>query len=163
MIRIRTAAVAVTLVSAVGFLGAGPYMVYRGFDGRAQVRSELKAEHIVTPEDASRPNVAVVDGPTAQVQANVIKKHTLEATGGKSYAQLGRTDPARTTAFQGDMLRTALLSSVLAWNVANLVIGLGLLVTVLGFIALFVGLVIRKPQTLLLTAAPESLREPVTA
>lgn len=157
MIRIRTAAATVTLISAAGFLGAGPYMAYRGVDARSQVRAELTAEHIVTPDDASRPNVAVVDGPTAQVQADIIKKHSLETTGGKTYAQLERTDPARQTAFTADMLRTALLSSVLAWNVANLVIGLGVLVTVLGFIALFVGLVIRKPETVLLGTAPQTV------
>jgi small-conductance mechanosensitive channel len=152
MIRIRTAAAVVTLTASGAFFIGGPYMVYRGFDARSQVRAELKAEHIVTPEDASKPGIAVVDGPSAVVQANIIKKHTLETTGGKSYAQLDRTDPARTTAFQGDMLRTALLSSALAWNVANLVIGLGVLVTGLGVVALLVGLAIRKPEQLLLTA-----------
>ncbi|MDQ1713089.1 MAG: hypothetical protein QOE45_2539 [Frankiaceae bacterium] len=162
MIRIRTAAATVAIVAGAAFLIGGPYMAYRGFDGRSQVRAELKAEHIVTPEDASRPNVAVVDGPTAQVQADIIKVHALKASGGKTYAQLARTDPARETVFQGDMLRTALLSSVLAWNVANLVIGLGVLVTGLGVVALLVGLAIRKPEQLLLTAL-EGVREPVTA
>ncbi|MDQ1711149.1 MAG: hypothetical protein QOE45_599 [Frankiaceae bacterium] len=155
MTRIRTVATTVTLLAAIAFLIGGPYMVYRGFDGRAQVRAELRAEHIVTPPDASRPNVAVVDGPTAKVQADVIKKHTLETTGGKSYAQLGRTDPNRTTAFQGDMLRTALLSSSLAWNVANLVIGLGVLVFGLGIVAAFLGLAIRKPDQLVYQAPAE--------
>jgi hypothetical protein len=159
MIRIRTAAAIVTLSTAGAFAVAGPYMVYRGFDGRSQVRSELKAEHITTPADASRPNVAVVDGPTAQVQADIIKTHTLEATGGKSYAQLDREDPARATAFQGDMLRTALLSSVLAWNVANLVIGLGVLVTGLAVVALFVGLAIRKRNETLVFTAPARTEE----
>jgi hypothetical protein len=151
MIRIRTAAAAVAVVAGAAFLIGGPYMVYRGMDGRSQVRAELTAEHIVTPEDASRPNIAVVDGPSAKVQAAVIKKHTLATTGGKSYSQLERTDPARTTAFQGDMLRTALLSSALAWDIANLVIGLGVLVSGLGLVSLLVGVAIRKPEQLLLT------------
>jgi hypothetical protein len=163
MTRIRTATAAITIAAGAAFLFAGPYMVYRGFDGRAQVRAELKAEHIVTPPDASKPGIAVVDGPSALVQAKIIRHHTLTATGGKSYAQLDRTDPARATAFQGDMLRTALLSSALAWNVANLVIGLGALVFVLGLVLLAVGYVIRKPDQVLISTAPESLREPVTA
>jgi hypothetical protein len=162
MIRIRTVAAAVTVAAGVAFLIGGPYMVSRGFDGRSQVRAELKAEHIVTPEDASRPGIAVVDGPSAVVQANIIKKHSLEASGGKPYAQLERTDPARATVFQGDMLRTALLSSSLAWNVANLVIGLGVLVTGLGVVALLVGLVLRKPEQLLLTANAD-MKEAVDA
>jgi hypothetical protein len=156
MIRIRTIAATVTLGAAAAFFVAGPYMVYRGLDARSQVRAELKAEHIVTPEDASKPNVAVVDGPTAMVQADVIRKHALESTGGKTYAQLGRTDPARQTAFNAAALRTALMSASLAWEVANLVIGLGVLVFALGVILLAVGLVIRKPEdTVYLAAAPE--------
>ena len=161
MTRIRTIAATITLGAAAAFFVAGPYMVYRGFDARDQVATQLKAEHIVTPEDASKPNVAVVDGPTAMVQADIINKHALESTGGKSYAQLERTDPARQTAFNAAALRTALMSGALAWEVANLVIGLGVLVFFLGVILLAVGLLIRKPeQVLVVSQTPE--REAVT-
>lgn len=145
MTRIRTIASIVTLGAAAAFFVAGPYMVYRGVDAKNQVRAELEAQYIVTPDDASKPNVPVVDAETAQVQADIINKHALEATGGKTFAQLERTDPRRATAFQADMLRTALLTSVLAWNVANLVVGLGFLVFALGLICLTVGLAIRRP------------------
>ncbi|HEU0131166.1 MAG TPA: hypothetical protein VFQ85_09275 [Mycobacteriales bacterium] len=161
MTRIRTIAATVTLGAAATFFVAGPYMVYRGVDARSQVRAELTAQHIVTTPDSADPGKQVTDAHTAQVQADVIEKHMMEATGGKTFAQLDRTDPVRQTAFQGDMLRTALLSSVLAWNVANLVIGLGALVFALGLVCLVVGLAIRKPQQVLITAAPESLREPI--
>jgi hypothetical protein len=161
MTRIRTIAATITLGAAAAFFVAGPYMVYRGVDARHEVTAQLKAEHITTPEDASRPNVAVVDGPTAMVQADIIQHHALTATKGKSYAQLDREDPLRATAFQASALRGALMSSALAWEVANLVIGLGVLVFGLGIILLAVGLVIRKPEQVLLSAAPESLREPV--
>lgn len=159
MIGIRKTATIATLTAAAAFFAAGPYMVYRGIDARQQVTAELKAEHIVTPEDASRPNVAVVDGPTAQVQADIIQKHMLESTGGKTYAQLERTDPARQVAFQGATLRSALMSSVLAWNVANLVIGLGALVFGLGFICLLVGLALRKPETVIYAPAAQTVPE----
>ena len=162
MTRIRTIAATVTLGAAAAFFVAGPYMVYRGFDAREQVATQLKAEHIITPEDASRPNVAVVDGPTAMVQADIIQKHALEATGGKTYAQLDREDPTRTTAFNAAALRSALMSSVLAWEVANLVIGLGVLVFFLGVILLAVGLVIRKPEQVLISTAPSIEREALT-
>lgn len=156
MTRIRTIAATVTLGAAAAFFVAGPYMVYRGLDARDQVSAQLKAEHIVTPEDASKPNVAVVDGPTAMVQADIIQKHALESTKGKSYAQLDREDPARQTAFNAAALRTSLMSASLAWEVANLVIGLGVLVFGLGVILLAVGLVIRKPEeTVLMAAAPQ--------
>lgn len=159
-IRIRTAVAAITLTTGAAFLIGGPYMVYRGFDGRAQVTAQLKAEHVTTPPDASRPNVAVVDGPTAQVQADIIQHHALAATGGKTYAQMDREDPNRAVAFQASALRAALLSSVLAWNIANLVIGLGVLVTVLGLVLALVGFVLRRPEQLVLSTAP--LREAVT-
>ncbi|HWL35576.1 MAG TPA: hypothetical protein VNQ77_05230 [Frankiaceae bacterium] len=156
MTRIRTIAATVTLGAAAAFFVAGPYMVYRGLDARDQVATHLKAEHIVTPEDASKPNVAVVDGPTAMVQADIIQKHALESTKGKAYAQMDREDPARQTAFNAAALRGALMSSALAWEVANLVIGLGVLVFGLGVILLAVGLVIRKPEeTVLMAPAPE--------
>ncbi|HWL38170.1 MAG TPA: hypothetical protein VNQ77_18425, partial [Frankiaceae bacterium] len=149
MTRIRTIAATITIGAAAAFFVAGPYMVYRGLDARAEVTAQLKAEHIVTPEDASKPNVAVVDGPTAMVQADIIQKHALEATKGKAYAQMDREDPARQTAFNAATLRGALMSSALAWEVANLVIGLGVLVFGLGVILLAVGLVIRKPEEVL--------------
>lgn len=156
MTRTRTIAATVTLGAAAAFFVAGPYMVYRGIDARHEVSAQLKAEHIVTPEDASRPNVAVVDGPTAMVQADIIQKHAMESTKGKSYAQLDRTDPARQTALTAASLRSALMSSALAWEVANLVIGLGVLVFGLGVILLAVGLVIRKPdETVLFAAVPQ--------
>lgn len=161
MTRIRTIATIATLGAAAAFFVAGPYMVYRGFDARDQVATQLKAEHIVTPEDASKPNIAVVDGPSAMVQADIINKHALESTGGKTYAQMDREDPGRQVAFNASALRSALMSSALAWEVANLVIGLGALVTFLGFILLAVGLVIRKPEQILV-AAPAETREVVT-
>lgn len=161
MTRIRTIAATVTLGAAAAFFVAGPYMVYRGVDARNQVAAELRAENIVTPEDASRPNVRVEDGPTAVVQAEIIEKHALEATGGKTYAQLDREDPRRAVALSGANLRAALMSSALAWETANLVIGLGALVFGLGLVFLPIGLVIRKPEQLVLTTAPEALREPV--
>lgn len=163
MTRIRTLAATVTLGAAAAFLVAGPYLAYRGVDARNEVAAQLEAEHITTPEDASRPNTPVVDGPTAIVQAEIIQQHAMEATGGKTYAQLDREDPLRQVAFNASSLRAALYSSALAWEVANLVIGLGALVSGLGIVLLAVGLVIRKPEEqVLLAPAPETVRESVT-
>jgi hypothetical protein len=163
MTRIRTIAATVTLGAAAAFFVAGPYMVYRGVDARNQVAAELRSEHIITPDDASKPNVLVKDGPTAVVQAEIIKKHALAATDGKTYAQLDREDPRRQVALSGANLRAALMSSALAWETANLVIGLGAMLFGLAFVFLAIGLVIRKPEQVLLAAAPEVLREPVTS
>jgi hypothetical protein len=120
------------IVLGVVFLGAGLYTVNRGFDAKDQVRDELQAQDITTPEDAAVPNVKVTDAQSAKVMADIIEKHALEATGGKTYAQLDREDPRRETAFNAASLRTSLYTSIMAFNVADLVVGIGALILVLG-------------------------------
>jgi hypothetical protein len=56
----------------------------------------------------------------------------MTQTGGKTYAELGRDDPLRTTYLQSVTLRTALMESYLAFKVADLVMGMGLIVALLG-------------------------------
>lgn len=141
--RARTAW-AILMIAAIGFVAAGSYAVYRGFDARDQVREQLVGEQITTPDDASIPGVLVNDDVTAMAQADVIQKHALEATEGKTYAQLDREDPARETAFRASTLRTSLMSAALAWNVANLVIGFGAFAAAIG-ILIVVGLFLIRP------------------
>jgi hypothetical protein len=139
------------------FVGAGIYTAYRGFDAKDTVKQELVAQNITTPEDASMPNVQVTDAATAESMARIINHHALDASGGKTYAELGRylaadgksdtndaaaalkgadgkpvANPVRNTAFQASALETSLWSSVLAFNVADLVVGLGAMIVVLG-------------------------------
>ena len=138
------------------FLAAGAYTVVRGYDAKSQVRAELLAQDITTTPDASIPNVKVQDAATAKSMAEIIDHHAREATGGKTYSEMGRylatdgTDtsdeslavkddkgnpvpnPLRNVAFQASALRTSLYTSVMAFNVADLVIGLGLMIVVLG-------------------------------
>src|SRR3954463_15053961 len=61
-----------------------------GFQGRDQVRTELAREQIVGTPDSTIPNQLVNTGSEAQAFAKVMRKHTLEATGGQTYAQMGR-------------------------------------------------------------------------
>lgn len=130
----QSAAWLILMAAALGFVAAGCYTVARGWDARNQVGAQLAAEHITTAADSALPNRPVVDGPTAKVEADVIRTHMLKATGGKTYAQLDREDPLRTVAFQGSMLRTSLLSATLAWNVASLAIGFGAFVAGVGLL-----------------------------
>jgi hypothetical protein len=120
------------VVLGVVFLGAGFYTMNRGFDAKSEVRAELVAQDIVTPEDASIPNKQVVDVATARSMADIIEKHALEATGGKTYAQMDREDPNRQTAATAANLRTSLYTSIMAFNVADLVVGIGVLILALG-------------------------------
>jgi hypothetical protein len=144
------------MVLGLVFLGAGAYTVNRGFDARDQVRTELVAQRITTPEDASIPNARVDSAGTASSMAAIIGHHADEATGGKTYSELGRflaktggdtndeaaavkgadgkpvANPVRNTAFQASALRTSLYTSVMAFNVAQLVVGLGAMMLALG-------------------------------
>jgi hypothetical protein len=70
---------------AVG-LGA----VYMGIDGRSMVRSDLAREQIVGTPDSTIPGQKIDTGSEANAFATVMRKHTLEATGGQTYAQMGR-------------------------------------------------------------------------
>lgn len=135
----------VLLVASAGFVAAGSYTVVRGWDARNQVRDQLLEQQIVTPEDASIPNAPVDDAATAMAQADIIQKHALAATGGKTYAEMDREDPARQTAFTASALRTSLLSAVLAFNVANLAMGFGLFVAGIGMLLGFV-LILLRPK-----------------
>jgi len=64
--------------------------LYMGIDGRSMVRSDLAREQIVGTPDSSIPNQKVDTGSEAKAFAAVMRKHTLEATGGQTYAQMGR-------------------------------------------------------------------------
>jgi len=147
----------VLMLMGVVFMSAGAYTVYRGFDAKHEVKQELVAQNITTPADASIPNAAVNDARSAESMARIINHHALESTGGKTYSELGRylaadgksdtndakaalkgadgnpvANPARNTAFQASSLQTSLWSSVMAFNLSDLVVGLGFMIVVLG-------------------------------
>ena len=149
------------MILGLVFVVAGGYTAYRGFNAKDLVRDELIAQKIVTPEDASIPNAVVDDPATAKSMADIIDHHSLEATGGKTYSELDRTDPTRTTAFQASALRTSLYTSVMAFNVADLVIGLGLMIAVLG--VAFIGLGVALEGLVLPSLARRVHVQPVVA
>lgn len=91
------------------------------------VQDQLVAEKITVAEDADFLAGDEVDGPfSAYAQAQVINKHALEATGGKTYAELDQDDPVREVAMSASFLRASLFTSVVAFGVAAMAIGLGL-------------------------------------
>ncbi|GBD86089.1 hypothetical protein BMS3Abin02_02514 [bacterium BMS3Abin02] len=101
------------------------------------VRSALADEHITVSKDAASFGGKSVTGPlTAYAQAEIIKEHALKATGGKTYAQLDREDPVRQTAMTASFLRASLFTSVVAFGVAAMAIGLGLVLILIGFVVL---------------------------
>jgi ABC-type sugar transport system permease subunit len=97
------------------------------------VSSQLADENITVSDDAGRFAGEPVDGPfTAYEQANVINKHALEATGGKTYAELDSDDPLRQTAMTASFLRASLFTSVVAFGLAAMAFGVGLALALLG-------------------------------
>src|SRR4051794_12153280 len=148
-----------------------------GFQGRDQVRTELAREQIVGTPDSTIPNQLVNTGSEAQAFAKVMRKHTLEATAGKTYAQMPRfattdgkgtndpkaaitnpnsgqpTDnPARNIWVTETALTTALNTAYFAESTATFVIimGIAMLLTGVGFLIL----------TLRVLRGPAEAREP---
>ena len=98
------------------------------------VADQLAAENITVSEDADFLAGSDVNGPfAAYAQAQVINQHALEETGGKTYAELERDDPARQTAMQASFLRSSLFTSVVAFGVAALATVLGVLLVLIGW------------------------------
>ena len=58
--------------------------------------------------------------------------HALDATGGKTYAELDREDPARETVMTGSFLRASLFTSVVSFGIVAMAMGLGALFGLIG-------------------------------
>jgi hypothetical protein len=121
------------IVAVVSFV-AGGIMIGLGLITWFVVQRELSDEEIVVSDDAENFAGEEVEGPfTAYAQAQVIKDHALEAGGGQTYAQLPQDDPARDTVMNASFLRSSLFTSVVAFGVAALVVGLGVMFILFGF------------------------------
>ncbi len=115
-------------------LVAGAVMIVAGTVTWFTVRSQLVAENIIIPDDAKAFQGNQVNGPIdAYIQADIINHHALEASGGKTYAELDREDPLRETVMNGSFLRTSLFSSVIAFGVAFFAGGMGILQLLIGW------------------------------
>lgn len=113
---------------------AGVVLAVTGIFTWFNVSSHLSDESITVSPDASSFAGQTVNNPwTAYAEAEVIQKHALEATGGKTYAQLDREDPLRATAQAASFLRASLFTSVVAFGVALMAIGLGIVLFLIGF------------------------------
>jgi hypothetical protein len=155
-----------------------------GIGGRDRVRTELAREQIVGTPDSTIPNQLVNTGSEAQAFAKVMRKHTLEATGGKIYAQMPRfadasgkgtndakaatknpktgqplDNPARNIWITETALTTALNTAYFAESAATFVIvmGIALLLTGIGFLVLTLR-VLYQPS-----AVKKSRRRPAAA
>ena len=161
------AASAVLIAFAIG-------TIVIGVNGRATVRSNLAAEQIVGTPDSAIPGQKVDTGAEAKAFADVIRKHTLKATGGQTYSEMGRfldangkaTSDEKAAAINEqtgqpvenglrDMwvtetaLTTALNTAYFAEQVAlfSIVMGIGMLLSGIGFLVLTAKLLLPGRET----------------
>jgi hypothetical protein len=149
---------------ASGLLVAlGVALIAIGLVGRADVRDRLAQEQIVGTPDSEIAGEEVDTGGEATQFADTIRKHTLEATGGKTYAEMPRAvfkdsgepvpdeeadqalesgeaidNPEREIWITSTALSTALNTSFFAESVAmfTIVVGIALILIGIGLIVL---------------------------
>lgn len=114
-------------------LVVGIVLILGGIGTWIMVSNTLGGQNIVVAGDADCLAGDEVNGPfSAFCQAQVIEKHTLEATGGLTYAELPQDDPLRQTAMTSAFLQSSLFTSVVAFGVAGMAILMGIVFMLLG-------------------------------
>lgn len=78
------------IIASVILIVAGTGAIVVGFDGRDRVRDDLAREKIVGTPDSSIPGQLVDTGKEAEAFSAVMRTHALEATDGRTYAEMGR-------------------------------------------------------------------------
>jgi hypothetical protein len=160
------AASVILIAVGLGSIGLGAW----GFN---EVRDNLAQENIVGTPDSSIPGQKVDTGSEARAFAAVMRKHTLESTEGRTYAEMGRfldaqgnetndeeaaaKDPktgqpvangARNLWVTETALTTALTMAYMGERLAvfGMVMGLALLLTGIGFLVLTLGGALRSSE-----------------
>jgi hypothetical protein len=119
-------------ISSIASIVLGVLMVVGGIATWFVVSDTLSDQQITTSEDACLPNRTVAGPFTAYCEAKVIEAHSLESTGGLYYAEMDREDPLRATAATASFLQASLFTSVVAFGVAAMAVGMGLLFILIG-------------------------------
>lgn len=119
-------------LASVGAVVLGILLILGAAGTWYMVSDTLAQQDITTPDDACLPGRQVVDPFTAYCQAKVIEEHTLELTGGKTYAELDREDPLRDTAMNSSFLQASLFTSVVSFGVAAMAAGMGVIFILIG-------------------------------
>jgi hypothetical protein len=150
-------------VKVLGVLAivAGVVLVIAGAFTWGAVSSNLAAEQITVSPDAAHFGNDAVNSPwTAWYQADAIKHHSLKASNGLTYAQLGTAITAkqndlkaqgvsaadiatnadvvalqgqRSTVMTGSFLRASLFTSVVSFGVAFFAFGMGIITLIVGW------------------------------
>jgi hypothetical protein len=118
--------------ASIASMVLGVILVISGIGTWMLVSSTLAEQDITVPDDGCLAGRQVSGPFTAYCQAEVIQKHTLDATDGFTYAQLEREDPRRTVAMNSSFLQASLFTSILAFGVSAMAIGMGVIFVLIG-------------------------------
>ncbi|WP_448070775.1 aromatic ring-opening dioxygenase LigA [Georgenia yuyongxinii] len=149
-------------VTGIVAIIAGIVFILAGGVTWGLITSNLTEQNISVAEDSPMLPGDDVNGPfSAFAQAQIINTHAESLTGGKTYAELGGDVAAaeeagdtalaeelqgqRNTVMNASFLRASLFTSVVAYGVAALVMGLGVVLAVVGWA--FTGLAKTAPVT----------------
>ena len=110
----------------------GVVLVIGGLVTWFMVGSMLSDQRITTPEGACLEGRTVSGPLTAYCTALKIGANALDATGGKTYAELDREDPLRQVAASASFLQASLFTSVVSFGVAAMGVIIGVLFILLG-------------------------------
>lgn len=110
----------------------GVVLILGGLGTWIMVSSTLADQNITVSEDGCLGGREVRGPLTAYCQAKIIETHTLETTGGQTYAELDREDPLRQVAMNSAFLQSSLFTSVVAFGIAGMAILMGIVFILLG-------------------------------
>jgi fatty acid desaturase len=143
-------------VSSFLATGLGIILILSGAWGVYFTFTNIAREKIITPSDAQIPSKLVRGPLTLKSQADIIREHTLEITGGKTFAEMPQEIPKLTEDGQpvldadGNQIMTANTARNIWTTATTLTTALSLgiltyafsgLVLVFGFITLWMGVV----------------------
>jgi len=116
------------------FIVLGTLFMVIGLDAKDMIQTALADENVTTSADAVEygvpAGVVVTDAKTAEAQAEVIKKHSFDRYG--RYADMDRDDLNREAYLNGLTLRNSLNMAVMGFGVADLAIGMGAVIVLMG-------------------------------
>ena len=139
------------------FIVLGTLFMVIGLDAKDMIQTALADENVTTSADAVEygvpAGVVVTDAKTAEAQAEVIKKHSFDRYG--RYADMDRDDLNREAYLNGLTLRNSLNMAVMGFGVADLAIGMGAVIVLMG-----VGTLAFVAPVLYITTAKEGEAEP---
>ena len=120
-------------LASVGAITLGVLLIIGSIGTWILVSTTLSDQNITTSDDAVCLADTEVNGPfSAFCQARTIDRNVREITGGLTYAELPRDDERRATAQNAAFLQASLFTSVLAFGVAAMAFGMGVIFVLIG-------------------------------